>query len=266
MHRLLWLTDIHLNFLEPAQVEAFLDTLAATPAAGVLISGDIGEAPDVTQHLMDIGRRLNCPIYFVLGNHDFYRSSIAEVRRRIEQVCAANEHLHWLPKSGVMPLTENTGLVGHDGWGDGRLGDYENTSVVLTDWGLIEELTDLEHLARRPVLQALGDEAAAHFRSVLPEALRRFRRVLVVTHVPPFREACLYEGRIAGDEWLPHFTCHAVGEVLAETMAAHPERHMTVLCGHTHAAADVHILPNLHVLTGGAVYGEPVIQRALDVD
>jgi predicted phosphodiesterase len=266
MARFLWLTDIHLNFLEPALVEAFLDALTARPADGVFLSGDIGEAPDVTRYLGAIEARLQCPLYFVLGNHDFYYGSMAEVRQDIEQLCAAHRRLCWLPRAGVVSLSERSALIGHDGWGDGRLGDYLQSPVKLNDWRLIDELAGLGSAERLDVLQALGDEAAAHFQAVLPEALQRFQHVYVLIHVPPFREACLYEGRIAGDDWLPHFTCHAAGQVLQHAMAAHPDRQMTVLCGHTHAAADVQILPNLRALTGGAGYGQPGIQRAFEVD
>jgi hypothetical protein len=120
--------------------------------------------------------------------------------------------------------------------------------------------------ARLAKLHALGDEAAAHFRAVLPEALARFRHVVVVTHVPPFRESCWYRGRTSDDEWLPHFSCQAVGDALAEAMRDRPDQRMTVLCGHTHGAGEAQVLPNLRVLTGGAVYGEPVVQRVLEVD
>lgn len=40
-------------------------------------------------------------------------------------------------------------------------------------------------------------------------------------HVPPFREASWHQGRISDDDWLPHFTCKAVGDVLREAMVAH---------------------------------------------
>src|SRR5262245_20670356 len=93
--------------------------------------------------------------------------------------------------------------------GDSRLGDYWKSDVMLNDWGLIAEFGGFdedpgEWLAR---LKELGDEAARHFRSVLPDALARYCRVVVLTHVPPFREACWHEGRISDDNWLPHFTC-----------------------------------------------------------
>ena len=138
--------------------------------------------------------------------------------------------------------------------------------MLLNDYLLIEELAGLDKRDRLERLHALGDEAAAHFRAVLPEALARFRRLIVLTHVPPFREACWHRGRISDDDWLPHFACQAVGEVLVEAMAAHPECEMTVLCGHTHSPGEAQVLPNLRVLTGGAEYGRPEVQRVLEVE
>src|SRR5689334_2837009 len=82
--------------------------------------------------------------------------------------------LCWLPRAGVVELTPETGLVGHDGWADGRLGDYAGPDVFLNDSLLIEDLAGLDREARLGRLHALGDEAAAYFRAVLPEALARF--------------------------------------------------------------------------------------------
>lgn len=140
--------------------------------------------------------------------------------------------------------------------------------MLLNDFGLISEFGgfDEDPAERLAKLHALGDEAAAHFRAVLPDALSRFRRVLVVTHVPPFREACWNAGRLSDDNWLPFFTCKAVGDVLAEAMLAHPDREMAVLCGHTHGSGEAEILPNLRVSTGGAEYGRPVVERTIEAD
>ena len=268
MKRLAWLTDIHLNFLREPVLEAFLSSLEETNADAFLIGGDIGEAPDVALHLNALANRLRRPIYFVLGNHDFYRGSIAGVRATVRKLCSTVPDLHWLADAGVVPLTDETCLVGHDGWGDGRLGDYLRSDVILNDWGLIGEFGGFheareERLAR---LHSLGDESAVHFRTVLPGALRRFRHVVVLTHVPPFREACWHEGRVSNDDWLPHFTCKAVGDALLEALTAAPDRRMTVLCGHTHGGGEAQVLPNLRVLTGGAIYGRPVIQKILAVE
>jgi predicted phosphohydrolase len=266
MRRLAWLTDVHLNFVPAHRIAALCRAIRDANVDAVLLGGDIGEAPDVEELLMSLDARLGLPIDFVLGNHDYYRGSIARVRAGVEALCARSPRLCWLPRAGVVELTPETGLVGHDGWADGRLGDYTRSEVLLNDYLLIEELAGLDKPRRLAQLHVLGDEAAAHFRSVLPEALARFRHVVVLTHVPPFRAACWYRGRISGDDWLPHFACGAVGEVLLEAMAAHQDREMTVLCGHTHSAGEVRVLPNLRILTGGAEYGRPQLQRVLPVE
>jgi hypothetical protein len=41
------LPDIHLNFLRPPAVGAFIATLAAHPCDGFLLGGDIGEVQQV---------------------------------------------------------------------------------------------------------------------------------------------------------------------------------------------------------------------------
>jgi 3',5'-cyclic AMP phosphodiesterase CpdA len=265
--KLAWLTDIHLNFLRPAALEAFLETLAGTVADAFVITGDIAEAHDVARHLNAIDNAVQRPVYFVLGNHDFYRGSIADVRNTVQQLCAMCPNLHWLPDAGGVPLTDESCLVGHDGWGDGRLGDYYGTDVLLNDFGLIGEFDGFDEAKdkRLAKMHALGHESAAYLRAVLPGALARFRHVVVATHVPPFRESCWHEGQVSNDDWLPFFTCKAVGDVLAEAMAAAPDRTMTVLCGHTHGGGETEILPTLRVLTGGARYGNPVVQRVIGV-
>ena len=83
--------------------------------------------------------------------------------------------------------------------------------------------------------------------------------------MPPFRESCWHEGRISSPDFLPHFTCQAVGEALLEVMDGRPDRHLTVLCGHTHSPGFAQIRDNLIVRTGGAEYGAPVIQEVFEV-
>lgn len=265
MPRLAWLTDLHLNFLSDKQFEAFCVSLASTEADCFALTGDIGEAQSVERYLHLLESSLHRPIYFVLGNHDFYGGSIASVRERVRDLCETSPHLHWMPLENIVPLSKHTCLVGHDGWGDARAGDYWGSRVELNDWDLIGEFFGLSKSERGRVLEQLGDEAAQHFRSVLPKALKRYKHVIVLTHVPPFPQASLYKGQPSNEHGLPHFCCQAVGEVLQKCMAAHPDAEMTVLCGHTHEAADVQILPNLRVLAGSAEYGHPKLQQVLGV-
>ena len=276
MMRAAWLTDIHLNFLEPPQIAEFLDGIAAASADVVLIGGDIAEARDLVARLREIETALRRPIHFVLGNHDFYGGSIAGVRAEVAELCAHSRWLHWLPASGTVGLTATACLLGHDGWGDGRVGDFANPDFILNDFFLIKELTTRAIPRSGPAnpktkeaqlqIQRLGDEAARHVAGLLPSALERYRRVIVLTHVPPFKEASWHMGHRSDPEALPFFVCQALGDVLLAAMRDRPDREMTVLCGHTHGSGTARILPNLECLTGGAEYGQPRLQRVLEID
>ncbi len=268
MRRIAWLTDIHLNFLGTQQIEAFLDSVLAYKPDALIICGDTGEAHSIVPFLQRIAFHISKPVYFVLGNHDFYRSSIAQVRPAVEILSRASPQLCWLSAADVVELTPDTGLVGHDGWADGRCGNYEDSTVILNDYLIIAELSrsKLDKAMLLQKLNELGDEAAAHLRRVLPGALEKYRRVFVATHAPPFKEACWHQGKISNDDFLPHFVCQAMGDALLEIVPQYPDSEVTVLCGHTHGEGRAQMLDNLLVLTGGAEYGAPKVQQVFEVE
>lgn len=262
---LAWLTDIHFDFLEPTQVREFLEDVGRSGADSVMLTGDISDAPHVVPRLAEMDEALQCPIYFVLGNHDFYYGSIKGVRQAVVRLCRERPNLQYLTThSEPIELAADLGLIGHDGWADARLGDYERSMVMMNDYRLIAELAHMTKAGRWPVLKALGDEAATAVREKLTKALAQYPRVWLATHLPPLREACWHEGRISDDEWAPHFTCKAMGDSLLETMRGHPNRQLTVFCGHTHSAGLTQPLPNLTIFTGGAKYGHPTVQKVLE--
>ena len=263
--RVVWLTDIHLDCLKESACAAFFETIAAQRPNGVFLTGDVSIAPSLLMHLGAMAEAIQTPIYFVLGNHDFYHGSITAVRAAVSDCSRSDAFLRYLPEAGVVPLTEQTALIGHDGWGDGRYGDYAGSPVRLNDHVLIKELTGLTPSTLQERLGQLGNEAAASLYETLPKALDQFRQVIVLTHVPPFSEACWYQGQVGNDDWLPFFTCKAVGDVLRDIMEQRPEQQLDVYCGHTHHSGMAQILPNMRVFTGEAEYGAPQINRIIDI-
>jgi hypothetical protein len=99
----------------------------------------------------------------------------------------------------------------------------------------------------------------------LATAAAQYPHVIVATHIPPFREAAWYPGRPSADDYLPFFSCKAVGDVLVEAGRAHPQCRFLVLCGHTHDGGEIQVAENLRVITGPAEYGKPEIQQIIDV-
>ncbi len=266
MKRLAWLTDIHLEFVGIDNITDFLDNVANVDPDMILLGGDTGVASNIALFLRELEKQLQRPIYFVLGNHDFYRGSITQIHAISKKLSNTSQWLRWLTMQEIVPITDTTCLIGHDSWADGRLGNGSASRVELNDYYLIEELTGLSRQERFQKLAMLGDQAAEHFQKVLPQACGSFKNILLLTHVPPFREACWHEGQISDDEFLPHFSCKAVGDVLLETMMRYPKSNLTVLSGHTHGQGQARILPNLLVKTGSAEYGSPQLQEIITIE
>lgn len=266
IERLAWATDIHLDFVSAGEVLEFCERIGQASCDALVITGDIAEGESVCGYLQMLAAQLDVPIYFVLGNHDFYGARIKNVRAAVTQLSRVTSNLHYLPVAGVVPLTGKTALVGCDGWGDLHHGKGFESRVEMQDNYLIRDLAALSPMGRFARLRALGEEEAEIVRVRLPQALSKFQHVILATHVPPFREACWHGGKISDDEWLPHFTCKAVGDVLLKIMKANPKHKITVLCGHTHGGGEAQVLPNLRVLTGAARYGSPFLQNVISPD
>lgn len=262
MPRIAWMTDVHLEFLSSAELEKFFDSLAAQKFDGLMLTGDIAQAKTITGAMRLFGL-LEIPVYFVLGNHDYYGGDIAPVRAEMSRLTREDLHLFWMPEVGIVELAPGVALVGHGAWADGRYGHFLKSPVILNDYLLIASLrtpSDTERLAR---LNALGDEAAAFLRKTITQAAQQCPRVFVLMHPPPFMEACWHKGKVPdeNDVHLPHFSCKAVGDVLLEMAAQYPQVTFTVLCGHTHGDGTAQIMPNLSVFTGAAEYGKPAVNR-----
>ena len=267
--RLLWATDLHLEFTDEFTLSRFLSLLASTPCDLIVLTGDISAGRALKPHLLRIAAAVkNTPVYIVLGNHDYYHSSFAQVGAILEEVCATPEarNLRELGHGEIIQLDESSALIGHGGWGDGRGGLDIRSEVVLNDF---RQIADLHSDSKRQLfakLEALGKASADYFRDTLPKALAQYDHVWIATHVPPFESAAWHEGANSDPEHLPHFSNISAGEAIQEVAERYPEKRVTVLCGHTHSSGTAFPAPNIRVLTGGATYGSPRIAAVLNPD
>jgi predicted MPP superfamily phosphohydrolase len=258
-----WATDMHLDSVEHSDAVRFCAVVRESRVNALLISGDIADSSSVVRWLEFLDSHLEMPIYFVLGNHDYYGSSVQTMENVVSNL--GSSRLSYLPHSGPVQISEGISLVGHGGWGDCRIGNRDSFEI-LTDYFAIEDLretVDLEvlragHFERRKLrakLGELGDRAAELLAPHLVEATLSSESVVVLTHVPPFRQSCWHDNAISEDTWLPGFTCKAIGDLLMSVAREHTNISYTVLCGHTHGHGSANILPNLSVITGYGDYG-----------
>ena len=69
--RVVWATDIHLNFPGVEGRDVFFSSIRAQQPDVVFVTGDIAEAPSLTHLLHEMRQAIQVPLYFVLGHHDF---------------------------------------------------------------------------------------------------------------------------------------------------------------------------------------------------
>lgn len=259
MPEFLWTSDCHLDHASPDARAAFRARLVGHAATPLLLTGDSSIAETLVSDLEFLADAVHGPLYFVLGNHDHYGSSIAAVRDAVLELGGRRPGVHWLPPAGPVLLDETTALVGVDGWADGRAGDPLTTPLVLNDDRLIAEIAaQTGRPAKLAVKRALADADAARLKVLLERAVAASATtILIATHVPPFVEALPRTGRLSHPHWQPLLVCAATGQVIRQFAGDHPDRNFMILCGHTHAATDVTVMPNLQCRVMGARYGEP---------
>jgi predicted phosphohydrolase len=256
--KLIWISDPHLEFPTDKVVRAFVAKVAAEKPDAVLITGDISNARRI-EYTLGLLATIPCPIYFVLGNHDFYEGNFASVEATVKAVCRQHPNLIHLGAGEIVRLTDETTLIGHRGWADGRAGLGARSTARLNDHLLIQNLVRTDPAELFAILNALGDQSADYIKVTGGEALSGCERLIIATHVPPFLEASLYQGKPSEPAFAPHFVNLALGQVVLELARPHPDKEITVLCGHTHHLACYSPLPNLTVRVAGAEYNRPMI-------
>lgn len=257
---LVWVTDPHLNHASLRSWEHWTRAVSAHHGDGVVITGDISEGDDVVFQLKRIADELSMPIHFVLGNHDFYHSSIGRTRAAVIAASRENPRLSYLTDCGPIQLADGAYLIGEDGWGDATRGDYENSLVRLNDFVMIEDFSMVDPGRWKQLLIDQGAESAGRLAEKIRQLPADTKQVVIATHVPPFCEACWYEGHTTDENWAPFFVCGLVGDALRQASGDRPDCQFTVLCGHTHHEGIATVNDNLVVYTGKAEYGSPEVE------
>jgi Icc protein len=263
--KLIWLSDLHAEFVGAFPWRNFIHEMVGAKPDAVLITGDISNARLIEYHLGLLVEWLPCPIYFVLGNHDFYLGSFAQVDALVRDLGARHPNLVELGHGEIIPLGKDTALIGHRGWADGRAGIGSRSTVRLNDHRSIADLREPDPHRLFAILNRLGDESADYIRAVAPRALENARHLFIATHVPPFVEAALYENKPSEPGFAPHFVNLALGRAILEIAQRHPDKTFTVLCGHTHHRAVYSPASNLKVQVAGAEYRDPQIAAILTI-
>ena len=123
--RLAWVTDPHLDHATVAALTAHVTALHAADPDAVVVTGDFATGASLPRWLRAYRRMVDRPVYFILGNHDFWGRAVAPVRAAVRRLGEETEGLVYLTAAAPVTLAPGVALVGHDGWYDARAGRWE---------------------------------------------------------------------------------------------------------------------------------------------
>lgn len=253
-HKYLWYTDTHFNRVAPWNLVRFFKYINDQNPRGVFLTGDISSGLMTNLHLKMLATMIDCPIYFVLGNHDYYFHSIEEQHQKIRETCQQFPNLIWLTESEVIDLDHEVALIGAEGWYDAQMGNPEWLKITL-DWIMTKDFRKLPTMeARVEKFRELATQTTNLLEEKLERALEQnYKTVYIMTHFPPWKEATRYEGSLLQEYHLPYNVNLRLGEMIERVMGPRKKRNVTVLAGHTHHPEYIRVSRNINCQVGQSV-------------
>jgi len=197
----------------------------------------------------------NCPIYFVLGNHDYHFSDIKKLHNKIHNLCQRYPNLIWISETGPIKLSKKVAIIGVDGWYDADSGNPDFLKFT-PDWLLIKDFRSLPSMdARIEKWREIAKASAVSAEIKLQEAIDAgYKRIYLLTHVPPWKEATRDVGTFLEKFWLPYNTNLTLGRKIKQVMSNHNKIRLTVLSGHTHEQSIIWVRKNVQCIVNDSNY------------
>jgi len=249
----LWYTDLHLNRLLPWTLYNLIQNIIKENPSGIFLTGDISNGTFTCFHLKLLAYFVKCPIYFVLGNHDYYLTGLEEQHKKIRAMCAKYPNLIWVTDNDPIALNEDVILVGAEGWYDARIGNPKHLKLAA-DWLMIKDFRKLPSMKERVIEFAkVADKSSRLLETKLTAALEQTHKsVFILTHFPPWREATRFKGSILEKYFIPYNVNLGMGQVIEKIMANVTNKNVTVLSGHTHEPEFIRVSKNINCQVGAA--------------
>lgn len=267
MTRITWVSDCHLDHLNQADLDSFLEVVAEARSDAVIFTGDITTGYNLRDHIPLLDRAVGAQAgrvgAFVLGNHDYWdHRQRAEVRVLAADLANASTTLTYLgglySEAGLQAVTlGDVYIIGQDGWYDGRSGTpIESSPAISNDWKFARDMRDFWMTGAGSLsgfVRSIADEQNASLASKLAHvasAQTSAPLVVVATHVPPYLGATVYRRKQIDDAHAPYYVNTGAGDVLDSfAQRIKPRARVTVLAGHTHNFVDYTSGSGVRVLT-----------------
>lgn len=254
MLKIIWYSDTHLNRLLPWNRFLFVKRVKSQKADGLFLTGDISHGLSINSDLQYLAEKLDIPIYFVLGNHDYYLRSMDKVHDQLLNLTSKYSNLHWLTNSQVLSLNKKTAVIGAEGWYDASLGDPEYLKYTL-DWLLIKDFRKLSNFKERLAkFKELALNSADLISKKLEESFENHKITYILTHYPAWEQATRDVGTYMEKFWLPYNVNLTMGRAIEKVVKKHKKKRVIVLSGHLHCQSTIMVNKRIQCVVNDASY------------
>jgi len=280
--------DIHLDHVKDSVNGSKIKRVARDMSKGLdalILCGDLSVGHLLEAHMKAFQEGSSCPVYFVLGNHDFWCLDEESVWATAKSLPGA------LDFAGVVELSKDTCLVGVTGWYDTRAGSLIENTILMPELSLASMYEGLapdklcinpwertpsqrkysyslsfeKKLRAAAVSRAFADTQTISFYKRLSEASSKdYKTIVIATHFPPWESVSLSpNGPESSKEWLP-WSCNInLGYTIESVAEENLKKQFIVLSGHTHNQNTAQIASNLKAISGKAKYKMPKLAHTL---
>jgi len=243
-----WAADLHFNSARTSPFQFGSSLAQRFPnAKGLILTGDISVSHRVASDLKDLHFGFGKPIYFVLGNHDYWDSSFRSADNLVREI---HNDILYLQSDFPVDLGNSVQMVGVSGWYDAGYG--EPGEVLMEDFYRIADLKKDPVAASRKRAEFMAAKLVSKIEFALSTGCEK---LVIVTHIPPF-EALAKEA-----DHLAWYGSKVLGDCILKHAPSFKE--VLVLCGHTHFAQK-YVIGNILAYSGEAKRVLPVLAGTFD--
>jgi predicted MPP superfamily phosphohydrolase len=262
-----WLSDTHFDHTGDPGVIALAEEIVKVNPTGIFVTGDIATSDKFVYYLSALEKITQRPIYFVLGNHDYYGSSFENTEKKAINVSSISTHIKYLGNVSYMNIGQQTAVLGVDGWYDALNGSWRTAqqTAKLSDWTLIGDFVKCKSMESIVALsKKRANEQVTSLMAKIKAATRYAKNLIILTHVPPV-QMCDQVTTLDINTLVPFFTCRMLDDLMMQAAASYQNKSFMVLAGHTHLSGTSKPANNLMYMTPTIEYGHPVISRIVQV-
>lgn len=243
------ISDTHWDKCDTLTWQKKMAALMRLEVEALVHCGDIAEPPTLLAALDFWEAEANFPMYFALGNHDYYGKHIQSQQRFLRRWCGDKRRVHYL--SSLPGLSNQASiLMAIDSWYDAYGITGEQSERFFFDKAFIKDFETLNCGQIIDLLKSLWQQQLQELSAKVEQAIGLgISSINILSHIPPLqvKQRALFPRQ---KEAMGLFTSQLLASQIFKWAEAHSAIDWHLICGHWHIETQYKLSQNctVHVL------------------